>query len=125
MFKRETFPGSLPGAPAQAHAASDLATMLAAARAIAQRDGCAAALGRYQSIVSRGGNAPEAGEALLEVARCQTSLGQAAAARTSLERAAQNPAVAARARNMLSTSQAPAAAAPAGKTAVSDTDRKQ
>jgi hypothetical protein len=90
--------------------AGTLAAQLAAASAVARRDGCAAALGRYQAIVAAGGTTSEAGQALLEIARCQTSLGQTASARQTLARAVQNPAVAPRARSMLSALDAAAPA---------------
>lgn len=91
----------------QPRAKDSIASRLQTARAIAQRDGCAAALSSYEQVVATGSSTLEAGEALLEMAHCRITLGQPAIARALLERASRNPAVAPRARAMLESSVAP------------------
>jgi hypothetical protein len=95
-----------PAAPPQ-QAKASLAGRLQTARAIAQRDGCAAALSSYEQVVAAGSATLQAGEALLDMAHCRISLGQPAIARALLERASRIPAVAPRARAMLESSAAP------------------
>jgi hypothetical protein len=101
-------------ASAQPRAKDSVVSRLQTARAIAQRDGCAAALSSYEQVVAAGNSTLEAGEALLEMAHCRVTLGQPAIARALLERASRIPAVAPRARAMLESSaasNAPAATA--------------
>jgi hypothetical protein len=94
-------------ASSQERVKQTLAARLQTARAIAQHDGCAAALNSYEQVVAAASSSLEAGEALLDMAHCRITLGQPAIARALLERASRIPAVASRARAMLESSAAP------------------
>jgi hypothetical protein len=83
-------------------AASSLATRLAAARALASENGCASALPSYRRIVSDAPTSSEAGNALIDMAQCRRKSGDLQVARGLLERATAVPAVATRARALLS-----------------------
>jgi hypothetical protein len=76
---------------------------LGSARALAELRGCAGALASYQQLVDSAPVSAEAGEALLEMARCRTQRGETGLARELLERAERIPQAARRAAAMLAT----------------------
>ena len=73
----------------------------ASERRIASPTECRAALPHYERIVAANPTTKEAGDALIEMARCQTVLGRLDLARALLERATGIAAVATRARALL------------------------
>lgn len=74
---------------------------LGVARATGAMRGCSAALSSYQQVVNLAPASAEAGDALIEMARCRTQQGDPAIARSLLERAAQIPQATRRANAML------------------------
>lgn len=86
---------------------------LTAARTMAKQNGCRAALTTYAQAVVAGPGTAVAGEALIEMAQCKRELGEYAAARALLERAAHVPAVASRAKALLAGRSVAGPAAPA------------
>jgi hypothetical protein len=106
--------GSLGDKAANTQSTSSLASRLAAARALAAENGCESALPSYRRIVSSAPTSSEAGYSLIDMAQCRRQTGNLDVARGLLERATDIPAVATRARALLSTlpSKASPAAAP-------------
>lgn len=90
----------------QASTPTSAASLLRDARATRNASGCAAALSRYRAVTTSYPGTPEAGEALLERARCLTQLGRTAEARTDLQQATRIASSAARAKALLGASSA-------------------
>jgi hypothetical protein len=99
-------------------AASSVASRLAGARALAIQKGCASALPSYRRIVSDAPTSSEAGNALIDMAQCRRKSGDLVVARGLLERATDVPAVASRARALLSELPSKAEPAASPKSAV-------
>lgn len=96
-------PAGRTAAPAQASAATSAASLLRDARATRTSSGCVAALSRYRAVSTSYPGTPEAGEALLDRARCLTQLGRIAEARADLRQAARIASSAERAKARLGT----------------------
>lgn len=85
----------------EARVGESASTLLASARTTKSANGCSAALPRFREVATRFPRTREAGEALLESARCEVELGRSAAAQQSLQGAAAIPSSAVRARALL------------------------
>jgi hypothetical protein len=99
-------PAGAAAAPAPTTASTNAASLLRAARSTRGTSGCVAALPRYRAVTTSYPGTPEAGEALLESARCLTELGRHEEARAALVQATRIASSAARARQRLAPASA-------------------